>query len=243
MENQLGLWSMIAGAGIIVKLVLLLLIIFSVVSWAIMIYKYRYIKKVEKETDEFSDKFWAAGSFSAISALAKNYKLTPLSRLFEDAYAELSSSKRTAGETDAIGVYPDEIDRYKRILTKRISIEKTRIEQTVPFLATAGNTAPFIGLFGTVWGIMNSFRDIGAKGAASLAVVAPGISEALIATALGLFVAIPSVMGYNFLITRIDRLAGEMENFSSDLLNIIEKQVLKKQQPAREKQGRAKEGS
>ena len=113
----------------------------------------------------------------------------------------------------------------QRVLKKAISRETGRLEKAVSFLATTGNTTPFIGLFGTVWGIMNSFRGIGVKGSASLAVVAPGISEALIATAMGLIAAIPAVVAYNHFVTRINRMAVEMENFAGDFLNIVEREL------------------
>jgi len=120
-----------------------------------------------------------------------------------------------------------EIEGMQRVLRKTIANEINRMEKAVAFLATTGNTTPFIGLFGTVWGIMNSFRGIGLKGSASLAVVAPGISEALIATAMGLLAAIPAVVAYNHFLTRINRMTTEMENFAGDFLNIVEKELMR----------------
>ncbi len=225
LSNQAGLWDMIWGAGPMVKFVLLILLFFSVLSWAIIAYKMFLLKKIEKETAAFYELFWAKRQFSAIHTVSKGFKSTPLVNLFNPVYAELTSTiKAEPGGR----LQKEDIDRFQRILKKANSIESAKLEYAVGFLATTGNAAPFIGLFGTVWGIMTSFRDIGAKGAANLAVVAPGISEALIATAMGLLAAIPAVVGYNHILTRIGRITTEMNNFSSDLLNVIEKQMTKK---------------
>ena len=215
---------MIAHAGPIVKLVLLILLGFSIFSWAIIIYKLMALKRIEKETSRFYDVFWEKRQFSHIASLLGTYRNTPLAPLFSAVYNELAIIMKSKGEgKDVAGA--DKIERIERILRKTSSVQHGRMEYAVSFLATAGNTAPFIGLFGTVWGIMTSFQDIGARGAANLAVVAPGISEALVATAMGLVVAIPAVVGYNHITSRINRVATEMDNFSADLLNIVEKQL------------------
>ncbi len=221
------MWEMVAGAGMMVKFVLLVLLLFSVFSWAIIAYKVMLLKRIEKETHAFYDLFWDKRQFAQISAASKDFKATPLVGLFNAVYAELTNIMK-ANEPLGGRVQKDDIERLQRILKKARSIETAKLEYAVGFLATTGNTAPFIGLFGTVWGIMTSFRSIGAKGAANLAVVAPGISEALVATAMGLLAAIPAVMGYNHILTRIGRITSEMGNFSSDLLNVVEKQVSKK---------------
>jgi biopolymer transport protein TolQ len=210
-----------------VKFVLLTLLLFSVFSWAIIAYKTLLLKKIEKETAAFSDLFWEKRQFAQVHAAAKGFIHTPLAAIFNAAYSELSSQMKSA-EGGTPWLQREDLDRFHRIIKKAADIETARLEYAVGFLATTGNTAPFIGLFGTVWGIMGSFRDIGAKGSANLAVVAPGISEALVATAMGLLAAIPAVMGYNHLITRIGRITTEMNNFSSDLMNVIEKQAGKK---------------
>ncbi|MBE9531474.1 MAG: protein TolQ [Proteobacteria bacterium] len=215
---------MIWGAGPVVKLVLLTLLILSVVSWAIIIYKVKLLRTIEKESEQFSTLFWNSGNFSDIAAQSKRFAATPLARLFESVETEFNA---IAKQDELADIYPTKLDRFKRVLTKASVVEKARMEATLPFLATTGNTAPFIGLFGTVWGIMASFRSIGIKGVANLAVVAPGISEALIATAVGLFAAIPAVVGYNYLLSKMERIYGEMDNFSTDLLNIVENQITK----------------
>jgi biopolymer transport protein TolQ len=216
---------MVWGAGLMVKLVLLVLILFSVLTWAIIIYKIRLLRKVEKETSGFYDLFWDKRQFNLIHAACKDFSSTPLARIFDAVYTEVLS---TAKAQEGVKLQREDLDRFQRILKKTSSIESSKLEYAIGFLATTGNTAPFIGLFGTVWGIMTSFRNIGASGSANLATVAPGISEALVATAMGLMAAIPAVVGYNHLLTRISRINTEMSNFSSDLLNIIEKQVVKK---------------
>lgn len=216
---------MVWGAGLMVKLVLLVLILFSVFTWAIIVYKIRLIRKVERETSGFYDLFWDKRQFNLIHAACKDFPSTPLSSIFDAVYTEVMN---TAKAQEGVKLQREDLDRFQRILKKTSAIESSKLEYAVGFLATTGNTAPFIGLFGTVWGIMTSFRNIGASGSANLATVAPGISEALVATAMGLMAAIPAVVGYNHLLTRISRINTEMSNFSSDLLNIIEKQVTKK---------------
>jgi len=213
------------NAGPIVKLVLLTLLVFSVFSWAIIVYKVLLLRKIEKESDSFYDLFWEKRQFSQIMSAARAARYTPLGKLFSAVYKELTSAVGGTEEAGGAKMHMGSMDRMKRILKKTSTQETARLEYAVSFLATAGNTAPFIGLFGTVWGIMSSFQDIGALGTANLAVVAPGISEALVATAVGLLVAIPAVVGYNHLLARITRITSEMDNFSSDLLNIIEKQL------------------
>lgn len=229
-DNQARLWEMVVNAGPMVKFILLVLLVFSVISWAIIIYKLRLLRKIEKETARFSDLFWQKRQFSQVFSAVKDFKHTPLAPLFASVYNELAASiKASEGERmEGARFQREDIERLQRILRKTAAVETARLEYAVPFLATTGNTAPFIGLFGTVWGIMSSFRSIGAKGAANLAVVAPGISEALVATAMGLIVAIPAVIGYNHILARIGRITSEMDNFSSDLINIVEKQMARK---------------
>lgn len=221
-----GIWEMIAGAGGMVKFVLFILFLFSVVSWAIIVYKIRLLRKMERQTAAFYDLFWKKRQFAQIYSVIKEYNKTPLAPIFTAVYSDITSTIKTGGnEAGAPSLQRDDIDRLGRVLRKAVATESAKLEHAVGFLATTGNAAPFIGLFGTVWGIMTAFQNIGAKGAANLAVVAPGISEALVATAMGLAAAIPAVVGYNHIISRINRLNVEMDNFSADLLNIIERQL------------------
>lgn len=221
-----GLWDMVWSAGPMVKFVIFVLVLFSVVSWAIIGYKVMVLRKIEKESTAFHDLFWEKRQFAHVFNATKSYKHTPLAGIFSAAYNEITGLKKAADGGEWLR--KEDLERFERILKKAMDSETAKLEYAVGFLATTGNTAPFIGLFGTVWGIMTSFRDIGAKGAANLAVVAPGISEALIATAIGLVAAIPAVMGYNHIQIRIGRIATEMGNFSSDIMNVLEKQAGKK---------------
>lgn len=223
--------QLIMHAGPMVRFVLLLLVFFSIASWAIIFSKYRYISKARKESAVFLDLFWNRRSLSDAYAASKKLRYCPLSRVYRVAYAELrkvknpqSSSKEGKG-----ALFKEDmaaIANIKRALRRAANVELTGLNKAVPFLATTGNTTPFIGLFGTVWGIMNAFRGIGLMGSASLAVVAPGISEALIATAAGLAAAIPAVVAYNYFSSKIRVLESEMHNFSADFLNLVERELL-----------------
>lgn len=237
-SGQMDLIHIIRNASLMVQFVLLLLLFFSVTSWAIIFIKYRYIKRACKESAFFTDFFWKSRDLSAAFTKAKQLQGSPLARLFRVGYVELkkmtqsgfpnlsSSSSSFEGENLCQNNPFTGTDQVKRALGRAMSAEATGMTQMVPFLATTGNTTPFIGLFGTVWGIMNSFHGIGQRGSASLAVVAPGISEALIATAAGLAVAIPSVIAFNYFMHKIRIIESEMQSFSADLLNIIERDLI-----------------
>lgn len=227
--ESIGLLYMLNGAGPVVKFVLLVLLFFSIISWAIMFIKFKYIRKSYKESADFTDVFWQCRTLADAFAKAKALRSSPMARIFITAYMEMARSDKKDGKSTlrTETSYLQTMGSVKRTLRRAINVEVRRLSQLVPFLATAGNTAPFIGLFGTVWGIMDTFHGIGVSGSASLAVVAPGISEALIATAAGLAVAIPSVIAYNYFTDRIRVLDSELQSFSSDLLNIIEKDIQK----------------
>jgi biopolymer transport protein TolQ len=226
---------MIADAGFVVKCVLLLLLFFSITSWAIIIVKYRYIRTAYRQSESFTEFFWESRDFSEAFAKARELQGSPIARMFRIGFSELKRLSQSGVVPG--GRKPDDsqdeqnslrnrfagTDNIKRSLRRSAAAEITKMTQMVPFLATTGNTAPFIGLFGTVWGIMSSFHGIGMSGSASLAVVAPGISEALVATAFGLAVAIPAVIAFNFFMNKIRVIESEMNNFSSDFLNIIER--------------------
>ncbi len=225
--ESMGFFHMLTDAGPVVKFVMLLLLFFSIISWAIMFIKFRYIRKAYRESADFTDIFWQCRTLADAFAKAKALRSSPMARIFITAYMEMSRSDTKEGKSTlkSDASFFQAMASVKRALSRSISVEIRRSSQLVPFLATAGNTAPFIGLFGTVWGIMNTFQGIGMSGSASLAVVAPGISEALVATAAGLAVAIPAVIAYNYFIDRIRVLDSELQSFSSDLLNIIEKDI------------------
>jgi biopolymer transport protein TolQ len=195
--------TLILSAGLVVKIVLLILLFFSIFSWAIIFYKFRFLSKVEKETEEFHRAFLKSRDWDVLYQSTKRLTLSPLANLFRAVHSV------------------EEVDResVRRTLKRIEAVEAARLERHLTFLATTGSTTPFIGLFGTVWGIMNSFRGIGRLGSASLAVVAPGIAEALIATAAGLAAAIPAVVAYNYYLGRVRRNIVIMEDFSQELIN------------------------
>ena len=221
-----------AGTGLVVKLVLFILLYFSVVSWAIIFYKLLQVHRANNESVRFMDFFWKTKKFDAINSQLDRFGNSPLTVLFSEGYSELKKliEQAEAGVTAESGVNTDlgGIDNIARALRRATTSEITRLEKYLTFLATTAATAPFIGLFGTVWGIMNAFKGIGETGSASLAVVAPGIAEALIATAIGLVAAIPAVMGYNHFQHKIKVLIGEMDNFSTEFLNIVQRTFAKK---------------
>jgi biopolymer transport protein TolQ len=233
--QQINLINMISNAGLMVQFVLLMLLFFSITSWAIILIKYRYIKRAYQESAVFTELFWKSKDLSNAYRQAKELQGSPIARIFRIGYVELKKISQRATSEDGDGG-PDRppglgarfagMDNIKRALRRAINTETTRMTQMVPFLATTGNTTPFIGLFGTVWGIMNSFHGIGMRGSASLAVVAPGISEALVATAAGLAVAIPAVIAFNYFMQKIKILESELNSFSADFLNIIERDIL-----------------
>ncbi|WP_155320124.1 protein TolQ [Desulfosarcina alkanivorans] len=228
--------NIISNASMMVKFVLLLLLFFSVMSWAIIIIKIRYIRKAFRESDIFIDYFWKSRDLAGAFTKAKQLGGSPVARIFRIGYAELRKLNPSGkpGEEPAAEKGAPSLrqgfsgsDNVKRALRRAINTEMTRITQMVPFLATTGNTTPFIGLFGTVWGIMNSFHGIGQRGSASLAVVAPGISEALVATAAGLAVAIPAVIAFNHFMQKIRVIETELHSFSADFLNILDRDILR----------------
>ncbi len=234
--TQHGMLSLVTNAGPVVQGVLVVLLLFSVICWAIIFYKYRVIRSARVQSTKFLKVFWMNHPLETLIRTAKQYPASPLSRLFEAAYDELNKvfkgrgserRKRNAeGEVvELLGTEVYGVERVRRALNRAIISETTRLERSITFLATTGSTAPFIGLFGTVWGIMDAFQAIGSRGSASLAVVAPGISEALVATAAGLAAAIPAVMAYNHFVRKVRVMASEMDNFSSEFLSIAEKHL------------------
>ncbi|MBL0715378.1 MAG: protein TolQ [Desulfosarcina sp.] len=223
---------MVLNAGLVVQLVLLLLVIFSISSWAIILIKYRYMRRAYRESSMFIDFFWKSRDLTDAFGKSKQLQGSPVARIFRVGYMELRKlSKSVPGAAarstgPSLGSRVAGVDNIKRSLRRAINTEMMRMTKMVPFLATTGNTAPFIGLFGTVWGIMNSFHGIGQMGSASLAVVAPGISEALVATAVGLAAAIPAVIAFNYYMSKIRTLETELHSFSADFLNIVERDIL-----------------
>lgn len=213
-----GVLGMLYSAGPVAKAVVLILLCFSILSWTIIFFKLRQYSKTEKDGERFIRTIKEADSFKKLVSVYRAGADNAFYRLFITAYKELSSTK---GENP--GFTKETVNRLENILKIAISEETERLERRLSFLATTANTAPFIGLFGTVWGIMDAFREIGIRGTTSLAVVAPGISEALIATAIGLATAIPAVLAYNYFLGRLKGILSKMENASIYILNSLER--------------------
>lgn len=225
---NITLVSMMRDAGPMVQAVMLTLLIFSVVSWSIIIMKQLMFKKARRNSDDFLDRFWGSKTLNEAYESAKDFTLSPEATVFVSGFHELKkiSAAREGREQETLQTQLATLDNVKRAMRKAHVMEIDRLGRSLPFLATTGSATPFIGLFGTVWGIMNSFHDIGMRGSASLAVVAPGISEALVATAAGLAVAIPAVIFYNFYSNKLGEFESDIEYFSTDFLNLIERDFL-----------------
>lgn len=220
---------LVTNASPTAKVVLAILLLFSAISWAIILYKLWQFSRAERQTSSFLDVFRKSSKFSEVQAVCQHVAASPLVGLFRAGYAELNAQLRTPAGNDPkpAGVAPrptlKSLDAVDRALLRASTVEMTRLERRVPFLATTASITPFIGLFGTVWGIMTSFQGIGAAGSSSLGVVAPGIAEALIATAAGLFAAIPAVYFYNHFTNRVKHFSADMDDFSLEFLNIAER--------------------
>lgn len=198
--------QLILQAGYVVKAVIAMLLFFSVVSWTIIFYKLRFFNSADKESYNFMRLYEATQNPKDLFASSKKFKTSPLASLFRTVYSEKTYTER---------------DELKRVLRRYTTLEAEKLQRYFNFLATTGSVAPYIGLFGTVWGIMNAFSGIGSAGSASLAVVAPGIAEALIATAIALATAIPAVIAYNYYLSRASRMIVEMEDFSEELVDYM----------------------
>lgn len=199
---------LILQAGLVVKSVLFILLFFSVVSWAIIFFKQRYFSKANRESEQFLRAFRSNRDAKGVYQATRTLTMSPIANLFKAVYTDELHKEKS---------------EMKRLLRRYGALESAKLEKYLNFLATTGSTTPFIGLFGTVWGIMNSFRSIGSAGAASLAVVAPGIAESLIATAAGLAAAIPAVIAFNYYLSTARRMIIEMEDFSEEFLDFFTK--------------------
>jgi biopolymer transport protein TolQ len=221
--GKLDIFELILHASLTVKLVMGLLAILSLVGWYIILFKYLHLRAASSESEQFLDAFWKSRDIGQIYSTAQELQRSPVSSMFVAGYQELGKLQQGSNPSDRDG----DLENVERSLSKQQTKEITRLESMTPFLATTGSAAPFIGLFGTVIGIINSFTAIGAAKTASVANVAPGIAEALIATAIGLVAAIPSVMAYNYFVRKIRVQTSEMETFSKDFLNIVRRHFLK----------------
>lgn len=217
--TQTGVFDLVFQAGIVAKIILLLLLCASIACWAIIVSKWNRLKVAQEQNEKFIHAFWNGKNLDEIVTKSEQYPHSPVASVFNFAVKELK--RLSPGESSPLAA--DKIDNVHRALSRASNTEIASLEKSVGFLATTASAAPFVGLFGTVWGIMNSFQNIGATGAANLAVVAPGISEALITTATGIGAAIPAVIAYNYFAGKIKRIAVDMECFSQDFINIIQR--------------------
>jgi len=212
-STDFSLVQLFIRADFIVKAVIIILIAASVYSWALIFDKYKLFKKIEKSTSNFEDKFWKSKSAESFYNSLSNKEKDPVANIFQTAMTELIKTKSKSSSIQSA--------RVSRVIEIAADKEIRLIEKHFTFLATVGSTAPFIGLFGTVWGIMNSFQSIAISRNTSLAIVAPGIAEALFATALGLLAAIPAVVAYNKFNSDSKKYSARIENFSKRFLSII----------------------
>jgi len=212
-STDFSLIQLFLRADIVVKSVIIILIAASIFSWALIFEKYRLFKKIHKSTDSFEDKFWKSRSAESFYNTLNNREKDPIANIFQSAMVELIKTKSKSSSVQT--------NRVTRVLEISADKEIKLIEKHFTFLATVGSTAPFVGLFGTVWGIMNSFQSIAISRNTSLAIVAPGIAEALFATALGLLAAIPAVVAYNKFNSDSKKYSARIENFSKRFISII----------------------
>jgi biopolymer transport protein TolQ len=219
--GDLSMLSLFLQADIVVKLVIALLLLASIWVWAIVFEKYAALRRVNRQADAFEDKFWSGGSLDELYDQEGAKPAHPIAAVFGAAMSEWRRSSRIVGADMVRGAVRDRVDRAMSVTVAR---EMDRLERWMIFLASVGSTATFVGLFGTVWGIMHSFSAIAAMHNTSLSVVAPGIAEALFATAIGLVAAIPAVLAYNVISTSLTRFAGRLEGFGSEFGAILSRQ-------------------
>src|SRR5262245_38994254 len=223
--------DMMLGSGPVVRLVLLLLVVFSVGCWGIALAKSLEMRRARRQSERFIDIFWDAKNLSTIQAASSDLKESPVAQVFRSGYQELqrlTKAKRGNPGSDEEVTEFGGIENVQRAMMRARTQEVTKLERGLTFLATTSSTAPFIGLFGTVWGIMTAFRGLSSATSSSIQAVAPGIAEALIATAVGLAAAIPAVVMYNRFARQVRVLTAEMDTFASEFLNIAERHFLSK---------------
>ena len=221
-----GVWTSSGTSAVVGQVVLVILALFSLVSWAIILYKGIALRRAYSQSQTFLDVFRRSSKFSEVNSVCVQLKASPLVGVFQAGYVEVNQQVRGPRHgRRARRPRPTvrSLDSLSRALVRAATVEGTRLERRVTFLATTASVTPFVGLFGTVWGIMNAFGDIGRMGSANLAVVAPGISEALITTAMGLAAAIPAAVFFNFYNSRIKVLSSMMDDFALEFLNIVER--------------------
>lgn len=220
-----GVFGLIRDSGPVAIAVLLTLLLFSFVSWAIIVYKGLALRQAYQHSETFLEIFRKSSKFSEVHSVCVQLKASPLVGVFQAGYQEVNQQVRAGQGPAAQAPRPvvKSLESLTRALIRAATAETTRLERRLSFLATTAAVCPFVGLFGTTWGIMNAFHDIGVSGSANLAVVAPGISEALITTATGLAAAIPAAVAYNYFASRVRVLTAMVDDFALEFLNIVER--------------------
>jgi biopolymer transport protein TolQ len=221
LSSELSIISLIREASAVVQIVMLILALASVVSWTYIFSKYREIRRAVETSDAFEERFWSGIDLSDLyrELVGDDYATEGMENIFMAGFKEFARLKQQGAAPEVV------IEAAQRGMRVALTRELDLLDEHLPFLATVGSTSPYVGLFGTVWGIMNSFRSLGAVKQATLAMVAPGISEALVATAMGLFAAIPAVMAYNRYSTDIGRLANRYETFAEEFISVLHRQA------------------
>ncbi|WP_027158548.1 protein TolQ [Methylobacter luteus] len=222
MSADLSIFHLITEASFVVQFVMLILLTASVVSWTFIFSKRKVLSRALEITDEFEEQFWSGVPLADLyrKLTSKDFEPEGIEKIFLAGYKEFSRMRQTGNVEPGV-----QVESAQRAMRIELSRELDRLDEHLPFLATVGSTSPYVGLFGTVWGIMNSFRSLGNVQQATLAQVAPGIAEALIATAIGLFAAIPAVVSYNRFSTRLDRLTGRYELFVEEFVVLLQRQA------------------
>jgi biopolymer transport protein TolQ len=222
--NDMSLFSLISGASVPVQAVLVILLITSLFSWWYIFIKVATIKRAETESEDFENKFWSGGDLGKLyeSVTAGRRKPQGMTSIFEAGFKEFVRHKQQANIENKMDV-SDVMEGSRRAMRAAYNRELDDLDAHLPFLASVGSVSPYIGLFGTVWGIMNSFRGLSSVAQATLSQVAPGIAEALVATAIGLFAAIPAVIAYNRFASKVDRLSVRYESFMEEFTNILQR--------------------
>ncbi len=227
-----GVTDMIWNAGPMVKLVMLILVCMSLACWGVVLLKFKLFRRAEKQSEDFYELYRQRKNFGVLYRESQLLSESYLAQVFRSGYTEWGRVTKILESLASVepGACDGEeaLSTVEKAMEGAMLLETRRLERFLPLLATTGNTAPFIGLFGTVWGIMTSFHQIGLKGAANLAVVAPGISEALVATAIGLFAAIPAVIFFNYFMNRIQAIQGQMQYFAGDLYAVLKREWVRR---------------
>jgi len=228
--GQLGVVQLVLGTGPVVAAVLWTLIAFSIACWGIILYKLVQISRARRQSERFITIFWESKNLNTIHTASLGFALSPVAQVFRAGYQELlqltRAKKQVVGGEGSFSTDLGGVENVTRSMKRQANVELTKLEYGITFLATTGSSCPFIELFGTVWGIMTAFLGLSASHSSSIQAVAPGIAEALIATAVGLVAAIPAQMFYNYFVARVRVLATEMDNFTSEFLNIAERHFL-----------------